>query len=340
MFGNQNYFNLLRDIKDKIRSAQIKAAVSVNKELLNLYWEIGRSIVQEQNKSKWGDSVIKLLADDLKREFPDLKGFSRTNLFNIRKWYLFYSILDEKVQQLVGQLPWGHNIVIISKIKEQKEAVFYVRETIENNWSRNVLIHQIESQLYKRKGKITTNFELTLPKPQSDLAKETLKDPYIFDFLAINQKAQEREIENELVKHITKFLIELGSGFAYVGNQYLVEVSGKSYYIDLLFYHLKLKCYVVIELKTGDFKPEYAGKINFYLSVIDNHVKDLKDKPSIGIILCKTKNKVIAEYALRDLAKPIGVSEYKLVKSIPENLAPSLPTVEQIETELFKGEKK
>ena len=334
---NKEYLCLLNDIKTRVRSSQIKAAISVNKELIGLYWDIGKLIAEKQVKGKWGESIVDMLASDLKREFPDMKGCSRANLFNIRQWYLFYLTMDEKVQQLVRQLPWGHNIVIVSKIKEPTEAVFYLTETIINNWSRNILIHQIESGLYSRRSKVLHNFEATLPTPQSDLAKQTLKDPYIFDFLSLGEEAQEREIEKELTKHITKFLLELGAGFSFVGSQYPLEISGKDYYMDLLFYHLKLRCFVIIELKAGEFKPEYAGKLNFYLSAVDKILKQKEDNPSIGIILCKSKDKVIAEYALKDMSKPMGVSEYKIVRAIPEKLKMSLPTIDELEKELSKS---
>ncbi|MBI2146505.1 DUF1016 domain-containing protein [Candidatus Woesearchaeota archaeon] len=338
---NKEYLQLLHEIKVRVQSAQIKAAIAVNKELIGLYWDVGRMIAERQTRGKWGDSIVDMLAGDLRREFPDMKGFSRANIFNIRQWYLYYSTMDEKVQQLVRQLPWGHNMVIVNKIKDPSEAVFYLTETIRNNWSRNVLIYQIESGLYSRKGKVLHNFGATLPAPQSDLARQTLKDPYIFDFLSLSEEAQEREIEKELTKHITKFLLELGAGFSFVGSQYPLEISGKDYYIDLLFYHLKLRCFVIIELKTGEFKPEYAGKLNFYLSAVDKTLKQEGDKPSIGIILCKTRDKVIAEYALKDMSKPMGVSEYKIVRAIPEKLKTSLPTIDELEKELSeKGKNK
>ncbi|MDP3639720.1 MAG: PDDEXK nuclease domain-containing protein [Nanoarchaeota archaeon] len=337
---NKEYLQLLHEIKVRVRSAQIKAAISVNKELMGLYWDVGKMIAERQAKGRWGDSVVDMLASDLRREFPDMKGFSRANIFNIRQWHPYYSAMDEKVQQLVRQLPWGHNMTIVNKIKDPLEAVFYLAEAIRNNWSRNVLIHQIESGLYQRKGKVLHNFEATLPAPQSDLARQTLKDPYIFDFLSLGEEAQEREIEKELTKHITKFLLELGAGFSFVGSQYPLEISGKDYYIDLLFYHLKLRCFVVIELKAGEFKPEYAGKLNFYLSAVDKTLKQEEDKPSMGIILCKSKDKVIAEYALKDMSKPMGVSEYKIVRAIPEKLKTSLPTIAELEKELSGTEEK
>ncbi len=334
LIENQEYQQILNKIKIKIRSVQIKAAVSVNTALLMLYWDMGKIIAEKQRKSKWGDAIVERLAKDLKKEFPEMNGFSRTNLFGIRQWYLFYSQMDEKVQQLVGQLPWGHNLVIITKAKTPAEAVFYLNEAINHNWSRNTLVHQIESNLYLRQGRITHNFEATLPISQSDLAKQTLKDPYILDFLSLSNEAQEKEIEQALTEHITKFLLELGAGFSFVGNQFHLELAKQDYYIDLLFYHLNLRCYIAIELKTGEFKPEYAGKVNFYLSVIDKLLKQKEDNPSIGIILCKSKDRIIAEYALKDITKPIGVSEYMLVRAIPKKLKSNLPTIPELEKEL------
>lgn len=239
------------------------------------------------------------------------------------------------MQQVAAQIPWFHNCILIDKIKDAVKRKWYIRQTIEHGWSRNILVQQIESGLYQRKGKAVTNFDRTLPAPQSDLAKETLKDPYIFDFLTIGEEVHERNLENQLVQNITKFLLELGIGFSYVGRQYNIEVGGQDYFIDLLFYHLRLRCFVAVELKIGEFRPEYAGKINFYLSALDDLVKTQQDNPSIGIILCKTKNKIVAEYALRDMIKPIGVSEYKLTEAIPEELKSSLPTIEELETELM-----
>ena len=333
------YLALLSEIKSKVKAAHIKAAVSINKELISLYWEIGKIITKKQKEGKYGDSIVEMLAIDLSREFPTMKGFSRTNLFNIRQWHLFYAEAVPKVQQLVGQLPWGHNVLIINKIKDINEAIFYLSEAIENNWSRNVLAHHIELDLFQRKGQLNHNFKTALPKPQLDLAIQTLKDPYIFDFLTIGKDAQEKEIENELIKHLTKFLLELGAGFSYVGSQYHLEVGNDDFYIDLLFYHLKLRCFIVIELKAGDFKPEYAGKINFYLNAVDNTLKHDSDNPSIGLILCKKKNKIVAEYALKNIVKPIGVSEYKLTREIKGKLKSSLPTIDDIERELSEDEK-
>ncbi|MEW5821773.1 MAG: PDDEXK nuclease domain-containing protein [Cyanobacteriota bacterium] len=332
------YIQTFKVIKQKIQTAQIKAAMSVNSEMIILYWEIGKTILERQETEGWGANVINRLSRDLKETFPDMKGFSPRNLGYMKKFasiYTDFSIL----QQLAAKLPWWHNVILIDKIETSEERLWYAQQAIKNGWSRNVMVLQIESQLYDRQvlANKTTNFELTLPKPQSDLAQQLIKDPYTFDFLTIVDDYKEKEIEQELVKHITHFLLELGTGFAFVGQQYKVEVSNKDFYIDLLFYHTKLKCYVVIELKASEFRPEHAGKINFYLSAVDDLVKEPDDNPSIGIILCKLKDKVMAEYALRDLKKPVGVSEYQILKSIPDEIKTSLPTIEEIEKELSKG---
>ncbi|PKP59487.1 MAG: DUF1016 domain-containing protein [Candidatus Altiarchaeales archaeon HGW-Altiarchaeales-1] len=338
---NEGYAELINNLKQKIQTAQNRAILSVNRELVILYWEIGKSILDKQEKEGWGTKIIDNLSMDLRKSFPDMKGFSVRNLKYMQKFAKTYSNF-EIVQELLAQLTWYHNLTLMEKIQNFNERIWYLNKTIENGWSRNVLVHQIELKLYKRQvlEKKTTNFDLTLQKPQSDLAKEMLKDRYVFEFLTIDELAREKEIENQLTKHITKVLLELGAGFAFVGNQYHLEIAQNDYYIDLLFYHLKLRCYVAIELKTGDFKPEYAGKINFYLSVIDDVLKTKQDNPSIGILLCKTKNRIIAEYALRDMNKPIGVSEYKLIARIPDELKHILPTIEKLESELESGLKK
>jgi len=334
LIESQDYKNWLKEIKSTIRKAQIKASLSVNSALIELYWNLGEKIVEKQRNASWGDSIIEKLARDLKWEFPQVTGFSRRNLYAVKQWYLFYSMKYEKVPQAVAQIPWGHNRLIISKIKDIEQGIFYSQATVQNGWSRDILELQIESKLFERKGKSLTNFERTLPKPQSDLARETLKDPYIFNFLELEDDAQEREIEKELTRRITQFILELGKGFAFVGSQYKIEIDGNEYFIDLLFYHLNLRSYVVIELKAGKFKPEYAGKLNFYLSAVDSQLKKEDDKSSIGIILCKSKNKIEAEYALRDINKPIGISDFKLTHAIPEDLKSKLPTVEELEKEL------
>lgn len=332
-----SYVKILEELKGKIRQAQYKAYLGVNKGMIFLYWDIGKTILEQQKKQGWGAKVIDRLAHDLTRSFPDMKGFSPRNLKYMRAFSEAYPN-RVIVQEVLAQLTWYHIITIMDKVKDEKIRIWYAEQTIQNSWSRNVLVHQIETQLYERqKGvdKITT-FKRTLPSSQSELAQQTIKDPYIFDFLNISQDAKELELQNELVKHITKFLLELGTGFAFVGSQYHIEVSGKDFYIDLLFYHLKLRCYVVIELKTGDFKPEYAGQLNFYLSAVDSQIKHKEDNPTIGIILCKNKDRIIAEYALRNITKPMGVSEYRLSRVIPRTLRKSLPSVEEIEKELRK----
>ena len=334
----EGYNAWFEGIKQKIRSAQLRAAVAVNTELLNVYWELGKEITDKQDEAKWGDAILEQLSIDLRISFPNIKGFSKRNLYAIRQWYLFYKAGSEIVPQAVAQIPWGHNRLIISKIRNIDEAIFYVQATIHNGWSREQLEIQIRNNYYNTKAKAITNFTNTLPAPQSQLAIETLKDPYNFDFLGLEDDALEREIENAMMENITRFLMEMGKGFAFVGRQFPVQVSESEYYIDLLFYHLHLRCFVVVELKAGKFKPEYAGKLNFYLSAVDTQLKHADDKPTIGLILCRTKNKIEAEYSLRDIHKPIGISEYNLIQALPQHLASELPTVEQLEQQLTKFE--
>jgi len=334
---DKDYISWIEQIKLKIRTVQIKAAIKVNSELIGFYWELGADIVEKQKNTSWGDSIIERLSFDLMQEFPDMKGFSRSNLMYVKKWYLFFSSDDKKVQQVVGQItqiPWGHNIAIITKCKDMDEAIYYIQNTIEHNWSRSVLVHQMESGLFQREGKAITNFPVTLPAPQSDLARQTLKDPYIFDFLSMTKDYNERDLENGLIEHLTHFLLELGAGFAYIGRQVPIQVGEQDFFIDLLFYHTNLHCYVVIELKTSRFEPEHAGKLNFYIKAVDTQYRKKSDEPTIGILLCKTKDKLVAEYSLSDIHKPIGVSEYQLTQSLPEDLKPSLPSIEEIEKEL------
>ena len=299
---NQTYKTFIKELKIKIQTAQIRASIKVNEELLKLYWEIAKMIVLKQQDAKWGDGIIEQISRDLKHEFPNLRGFSRTNLLYMKKWYLYWR--DENVPQVVGEIfkiPWGHNREIITKVKNQDDALFYIRKTIENGWSRAVLVHQIESGLHKREAKALNNFSKKLPSPQSDLAKATLKDPYVFDFLNLTQKHNEKELENALVEDITNFLLELGNGFAFIGRQYRLEIDGDEFFIDLLFYHVKLKCYVVVELKTVKFKPEFAGQLNFYVSAVNGELKEESDNPTIGILICKSKNKTVVEYALNSI---------------------------------------
>lgn len=349
-----DYKELLDDIKRQIHEAQIRAGLAANRELILLYWDIGRTIVTSQRKEGWGKSVVERLSKDLKKEFPALSGFSSRNLWRMRSLYLAYTeeisnlpqpvaeIDGKSLPPLVADIPWGHNIILLEKIKDYNERFWYIRKTIEHGWSRNVLIFYIESELYQRKGKAVTNFIRTLPAPQSDLAQQIIKDPYVFDFLEIADDARERELENALLTHLKKFLLELGAGFAFVGNQVKLEVGDDDYYIDLLFYHLKLRCYVVIDLKTKPFIPEDAGKMNFYLNAVDDLLMHKDDQQSIGLILCKQKgkNRLVLEYALRGMKKPIGISEYKLTRSLPKTLKSSLPTIQEIEAELTDSLKK
>jgi len=336
---DKEYVSFLKEIKNKIKTAQIKAAVKVNEELLRLYWDIAKMIVDKQKEAKWGDGIIEKISSDLKKEFPNMKGFSVTNIKYMRKWYLFWSKSPQVVDEIF-RIPWGHNREIITKCKNIDEALFYVKKTIENGYSRAVLIHQIESNLYGRSNKAINNFDKQLPAIQSDLAKEQLKDPYCFDFLSLSEKYNEKELEDALMDNLTKFLLELGSGFAFVGRQYRLEVGGEEFFIDLLFYHIKLKCYVVIELKTTRFKPEFSGKLNFYITAIDNILKDKSDNPTIGILICKSKNDTVVEYALKNIQTPMSVSEYKLSKELPNELKNALPSIEEIENELEKIEAK
>lgn len=327
------YADWLADLKRRIHAAQQRAALAVNHELLLLYWNIGRDILARQADQGWGAKVIERLAHDLRTAFPEMKGFSRANLMYMRAFAAAWPDA-EIVQQAVGRLPWGHNLVLLTRLKDPQQRLAYAESAIAHGWSRNVLNIHIETRLLEREGKAVTNFEASLPKPQSDLARESLKDPYRLDFLGLGREAGEREIENALVKHVTEFLLELGAGFAFVGRQVLLDVGGDEFFIDLLFYHLKLRCYVVIELKGGKFKPEHLGQLSFYLTAVDAQVKHPQDAPTIGLLLCKSKNKVVAEYALRDNTRPIGVAEYQLVESLPAELQTSLPSIEQIEREL------
>ncbi len=327
------YAEWLADLKARILGAQQRAALAVNRELVLLYWQIGCDILARQTAQGWGAKVIERLAHDLRNAFPDMKGFSRANLLYMRAFAEAWP--DEaNFQQAVGQLPWGHNLVLLSKLKDRSSRLAYAARAIEHGWSRNVLTHQIEGRLLEREGRAVTNFEARLPAAGSDLARSTLKDPYLFDFLGIGSEADERAIEAALVRHISRFLLELGAGFAFVGRQVPIEVGGDDFFIDLLFYHLKLRCYVVVELKAGAFKPTHTGQLGFYLTAVDTQVKAPEDGPTIGLLLCKTKNRVVAEYALRDSHKPMGVAEYQLIESLPAELQTSLPSTEQIEREI------
>jgi len=383
------YGPLLAELKSRVRAAQVKAALSVNRELIALYWDIGRVILQRQQAEGWGAKVVARLAADLRAEFPEVTGFSARNFKYMRAFAEAWSdaaivqqpvaqLLEaaqnlrppggEKsrtsvresatpiVQQAVGQisgailqqavaqfpatppepmasLPWGHNLVLLTKLKKPAERLWYAQAALRHGWSRAVLTVQIETQAHRRMGQALTNFAQTLPPPQSDLAQQVLKDPYTFDFLTLSADARERELEQGLTEHIQKFLVELGVGFAFVGRQVHVEVGGEDYYLDLLFYHLKLRCFVVLDLKMEAFKPEFAGKMNFYLTAVDEQIRHANDQPTIGLLLCKEKNRLTVEYALRDMKKPIGVAEWKtrLVESLPRQLRGALPSVEDLE---------
>ncbi len=325
------------ELKGRIHSAQQRAALAVNRELVLLYWQIGRDILARQAAQGWGAKVIERLAHDLRQAFPDMKGFSPRNLKYMRAFAEGWPDADF-VQAVLAQLPWYHQLALLDKLDNADSRRWYAAQAIEHTWSRNVLVMQIETRLRERTGAALTNFEARLPKPQSDLARESLKDPYRFDFLGLTNEVQERDIEHALVKHVTDFLLELGAGFAFVGRQVLLNVGGDDFFIDLLFYHLKLRCYVAIELKGGKFKPEHLGQLSFYLTAVDAQIKHAQDAPTIGLLLCKCKNRIVAEYALRDNSQPIGVAEYQLVESLPPELQTSLPSIEQIERELANSD--
>lgn len=328
--NNIEYKNWLVSLKSKIRQSQLKASLMVNVSLISFYWDLGKMISEKEKV--WGSKLIFNLSKDLQSEFPDVKGFSERNLKYCRKFYEFYN--GKIGQQVVAQIPWGHNILIFTKSKDILEAQFYIQKTISNQWSRNTLSLQIETDLYRREGRAVNNFSKTLLEPFSDLATQVLKDPYVFEFITLDEEYREKDIQNQLINSIQKFLLELGKGFAFVGKQYHLSISENDYYLDLLFYHIHLKCYVVIELKNTKFIPEFAGKMNFYLSSVDDLVKRNDDNPTIGILICKSKNNIEAEFALRGMNKPIGISEFKLVSSLPENLKSNLPTIKEIEDEL------
>jgi predicted nuclease of restriction endonuclease-like (RecB) superfamily len=331
-----DYKTFLQDVKDKIKIARLRAALSVNQELIQFYWELGNMIIQKQKSSHWGDKLIEALAADLKRSFPDTQGFSRSNLHSIKKFAEAYETL-EIVQSLPGQLPWTHNLVLLERLKGQQERFWYAKKTIENGWSYRTLMAQIKENLYKTQGQKelkTNNFSTRLPSPQSHLAEETLKDPYKFHFLTVGHDAHEKEIHQGLLDHIKEFLMALGQGFALYGTHYPLQISNKRFEIDLLMYHVRLHAFVVCEIKRGEFHPRDAGQLNFYLSAVDDLLKTPQDNPSIGLLLCEKKDRVVAEYALRDLNKPIGVSEYELSKALPAEIKGNLPTIDEIEAEI------
>jgi len=348
------YADLLSDIKQRVRHAQTRAVLAVNAELIRLYWDIGALIDKRQKQQGWGAGVIPRLTRDLHNALPEEKGFSERNIKRMLAFYREYPLVDFVPQavaqsaaapevpqtaalfevQLLQAIPWGHHAELMAKVKDLPTRRWYMQATLQNGWSRSILVMQIESAAHHRQGRTVSNFASRLPAPDSDLVQQTLKDPYLFDFLTLEPGFHERELETGLVTHLEKFLLELGQGFAFVGRQYHLDIGDQDFYIDLLFYHLKLRCYVVIDLKRGDFKPEYAGKINFYCNVVDDQLRHETDQPTIGLILCQQPNRVLAEYALRGVNKPIGVSSYELTRALPENLGSSLPSIEEIEREL------
>lgn len=371
-----DYKHWLGELKQRIRQSQIKAAVKVNTELLQLYWQMGSDIVERQQNAKWGDSFLKQLSEDLNAEFPEMKGFSIRNLQLICKWHNYYnqyfintkqlvsqlklsqtarlsspsekpfltqpmSEIDTNTKQVVSQfeneffsLPWGHHILIMQRCKDMDKALFYIHKTVENNWSRSVLDWQIDSNLFEREGKAVSNFSLTLPKPQSDLAQQITKDPYIIDIMGVRQEMQERELEAHLDKHISQYLLELGKGFTYYGHQIQLKVGDETFYIDQLFYHVRLHCYVVVELKATVFKPEHVGQLNFYVNAVNALMRTEGDNPTIGLLICKDKNDVVAEYTLHSVNSPIGVSSMKIYDQLTSDYKSALPTTEEIEAEI------
>lgn len=327
------YTDWLLELKTRIHSAQQRAALAVNRELVLLYWQIGQDILARQSREGWGAKVIERLARDLKEAFPQMKGFSSRNLKYMR-YFAEHCPTQQFGQQPAAQLPWFHIVTLLTQLPTPQEREWYATQAVHRGWSRTSLEIQIKNRLFSRHGQAVTNFSARLPSPQSGLAHDTLKDPYLFDFLGLGDEAHEREIENGLVRHITHFLLELGTGFAFIGRQQRLEVGGDEFFIDLLFYHTRLKCYVVVELKAVAFKPEHAGQLNFYLSAVDAQIKAPDDNPTIGLLLCKTQNRMVAEYALSGIDKPMGVAEYELMRDLPERLATNLPSIEEIEQEL------
>jgi predicted nuclease of restriction endonuclease-like (RecB) superfamily len=355
--GLKYYSQFLDEIKKRIRQAQTRAVLSANAEMILMYWDIGRMIDERQRLEGWGAAIIPRLSRDIRNELPDVKGFSERNIGYMIRFTREYpdlkilqpsvakNITQDKITSEIGDsntsiysmllsIPWAHNILLMEKIKEISVRKWYIQKTIENGWSRDVLRLMISNNAFKRQGKAVSNFNIALPSPQSDLVQQALKDPYVFDFLTLTEPFQERELETGLMRHLQKFLVELGQGFAFVGKQYHLVIGDEDFYVDLLFYHLKLRCFIVIDLKKGDFRPEYAGKMNFYCSAVDDLLIHESDNPTIGLILCQKKNRIVAEYTLRGFHKPIGISEYELTRSLPEDLKSSLPSIEEIEAEL------
>jgi predicted nuclease of restriction endonuclease-like (RecB) superfamily len=345
-----DYPVFLKAVKERIRSAQVKATFAVNNEMVVLYWDIGRAIIERQARAGWGAAIIPKLARDIRNEMPEVKGFSERNIGYMIRFAREYGkplIMQQGaaknkarqkhsliLQQVAAKLPWFHNVLLMEKVSDLDDRLWYMQQTIEQGWSRDRLSAMIKSAAHRSSGKVIHNFSRTLPPAQSDLAEQSLKDPYIFDFLTLSEPFHERELELGLLAHVEKFLLELGQGFAFVGRQYLLNIGAKEFYLDLLFYHLRLRCFIVVDLKRGPFKPEYAGKMNFYCNVVDAQLCHEQDRPTIGLILCQDKNQIIAEYALKGVTKAIGVSEYQITRALPKELKSSLPTIKEIERAL------
>ena len=371
MEGNSDYLKILQGLKEKIIQTRQRVSLSANAQLLSLYWEIGKTIAVMESEQGWGAKTIEKLSIDLKTDFPEMKGLSPRNLRYMRDFSNAYPqftlsassvellqqpaaktqktdkqtgiILQQPAAKLdvtsitnleLAQIPWSDHQVLLDKVKDSEVRAFYIQQTIKNGWSRNVLVQQISGKLFQRQGKALSNFELTLPNPQSDLATETLKNPYLFDFLNLDAEAKEREVEAALIQHIRKFLLELGRGFAYVGNQFNLNVAGDDFFTDLLFFNFHMNCFVVFELKVGDFQPEFAGKLNFYINCIDEQIKGKEHNPTIGVLLCKTPNQTVIKYSLKSIGTPIGVADYELRKTLPKKLARQMPTIEELEEQM------
>lgn len=326
----KQYLDFLREVKERIRSAQYEALKSVNSVLISLYWDIGRNIVHRQKMYKWGKSVVENLATDLQKSFPGVSGYSKDNLWRMRKFYLRYE-KSEKLAPLVQDISWSHNIVIMEMCKDDLEREFYIRMTKRMGWSKNVLVHQIENKTYEKTALNQTNFGKTLPAKIKDQAKLAVKDEYSFDFLELGDEHSELELEKAIVARVNRFLIEMGGVFAFMGNQYRIEVEGSEYFIDILLYHRILRCLIAVELKIGEFKPEFVGKMQFYLAALDAEMKEKHENPSIGIIVCKEKKRTIVEYALKESNKPIAVAQYRITGKLPKELKKQLPSPEQIQ---------
>lgn len=332
----EGYEHFLGDLKARIWQARTRAALSVNQELILLYWQIGRDLLARQQELGWGAKVISRLATDLRREFPDFRGLSARNLRYMRD--LAREWPDEAiVQRAVAKLPWRHNCRLLDRVRDPAAREWYLHAAIEHGWSGDVLVHQIDTRLHERQGRAVTNFHRTLPEPDSDLAQQLLKDPYSFDFLTVGPAARERDLHRGLLHHLRDFLVELGVGFAFVGSRRHLEIDGQDFYLDLLFYHLRLRCFVIVELKIGEFQAEHAGKMLLYLSAVDDLLRHPQDRPTIGIILCRTRSRVVAEYALRDVHKPMGIATWRATETLPEEWKESLPSIQALEAELDKG---